>query len=243
MSRKALKITAGVTATAFTLLVAASCAAQNDEQFMAEREAQQVQEQQQEAAEAEQAEAEQAEAEAKKQATKQADADRQAKAKESAAAQQSAEAKAKADAAKAEQERQAKVDANIKAREAAIQAEADAADAAALAAATTLCEDGGQDIEQIMQPLLLNQRLTFDNTQIIIDGADIWVGASLARPDGTLDTRSDVWVYLEETGMVHAVSMGARGNSLAPDAPFGFGMANANAKTVDQCVVDVTTSN
>lgn len=241
MSRKALKITAGVTATAFTIILAAGCAAQNDEEFIAEREAQQAQEQQLEQQEAADAEA-RAKTEAEALQADKAKADTEAKAKESAAAQQSAEAKAQADAAKAEQERQAEVDANIAAREAAIQAEADAAEAAALAAATSLCDDG-QEVEQIMQPLLLNQRLTFDNTQIIMDGADIWVAASLIRPDGSIDSRSDVWVYLEETGMVHAVSMGARGNSLAPDAPFGYGMANANAKTVDQCVVDATTGN
>ena len=79
--------------------------------------------------------------------------------------------------------------------------------------------------------------LTIDNAQLIRDGGDTWIGASLVRPDGDFESRSDVWLLRD--GALYSVSNGAQNNGWGVSAP-GVDMSNEYAAGVDRCVVAET---
>ncbi|AGG66913.1 hypothetical protein [Corynebacterium callunae] len=84
--------------------------------------------------------------------------------------------------------------------------------------------------------VLHDQSLTLANAQLIKDGSDTWIGASLVRPDGEFESRSDVWLL--QDGALYSVSSGAQSNSWAVQNPDStYGMANEYAAGVDRCVV------
>lgn len=84
--------------------------------------------------------------------------------------------------------------------------------------------------------VLHDQSLTIANAQLIKDGTDTWIGASLVRPDGEFESRSDVWLL--QDGALYSVSSGAQSNSWAVQNPDPtYGMANEYAPGVDRCVV------
>lgn len=86
---------------------------------------------------------------------------------------------------------------------------------------------------------LTDQTLTIANAQLIKDGSDTWIGASLVRPDGDFESRSDVWLLRD--GALFSVSGGAKNNSIAVSSPNASdSMANEYAAGVDRCVVAET---
>lgn len=87
--------------------------------------------------------------------------------------------------------------------------------------------------------ILNDDTLTPTNGQVISDGDNKWIGASLMRADGKLESRSDVWL-LNGDGLF-SVTSGARNASWAASASvMGFSAGDENSQAVDNCVVALT---
>lgn len=90
---------------------------------------------------------------------------------------------------------------------------------------------------EMISGVLNDSTLQIQNTQIIKDGGDTWIGASLVRPDGDFESRSDVWLMRD--GALYSVSNGAGNATWAVKSP-GVSMADEYAAGVDRCVVAET---
>ena len=87
--------------------------------------------------------------------------------------------------------------------------------------------------------ILNDDTLTPTNGQVISDGDNKWIGASLMRADGKMESRSDVWL-MNHDGLF-SVSSGARNASWAAHASdMGYSASDENAQAVDNCVVALT---
>lgn len=87
--------------------------------------------------------------------------------------------------------------------------------------------------------ILTDTSLTPTNGQVIIDGEDKWIGATLMRPDGKMESRSDVWL-MNDNGLF-SVTSGARNSTwAAPASKVGYSAGDENAQAVDNCVIALT---
>lgn len=95
-------------------------------------------------------------------------------------------------------------------------------------------------IAQIARGLTDNS-LTLANGLVIEDGPYTFVGATMLRPDGQMENRSDVWVVLG--GKVYASTGGARNETSWPKASSNIDISpgDERVQALDQCVIDVTT--
>ncbi|MBM4694341.1 DUF2510 domain-containing protein [Rhodococcus hoagii] len=95
-------------------------------------------------------------------------------------------------------------------------------------------------IAQIARGLTDNS-LTLANGLVIEDGPYTFVGATMLRPDGQMENRSDVWVVLG--GKVYASTGGARNETSWPKASSNIDISpgDERVRALDQCVIDVTT--
>ncbi|WP_237172837.1 hypothetical protein [Prescottella equi] len=95
-------------------------------------------------------------------------------------------------------------------------------------------------IAQIARGLTDNS-LTLANGLVIEDGPYTFVGATMLRPDGQMENRSDVWVVLG--GRVYASTGGARNETSWPKASSNIDISpgDERVQALDQCVIDVTT--
>lgn len=91
----------------------------------------------------------------------------------------------------------------------------------------------------LLTGILNDDTITPTNGQVINDGTDQWIGATLIREDGKMESRSDVWL-MNEDGLF-SVSSGARNASWAAHASdMGYSASDENAQAVDNCVVALT---
>lgn len=87
--------------------------------------------------------------------------------------------------------------------------------------------------------ILNDDTLTPTNGQVINDGDNQWIGATLMRADGKMESRSDVWL-LNGDGLF-SVTGGARNNTWAAAASkVGYSAGDEHAQAVDNCVVTLT---
>lgn len=105
----------------------------------------------------------------------------------------------------------------------------------------------GSDADSRCQPfdvtmisgILNDTTLTPTNGQVITDGEDQWIGATLMREDGKMESRSDVWL-MNDDGLF-AVTSGARNSTwAAPASKVGYSAGDEHAQAVDGCVVALT---
>ena len=91
----------------------------------------------------------------------------------------------------------------------------------------------------LLTGILNDDTITPTNGQIINNGTDQWIGATLIREDGKMESRSDVWL-MNDDGLF-SVSSGARNASWAAHASdMGYSASDENAQAVDNCVVALT---
>lgn len=110
------------------------------------------------------------------------------------------------------------------------------------ATATTAASVPGTDRDARCQPFdvtLISGILNDTNGQVITDGEDQWIGATLMRADGEMESRSDVWL-LNGDGLF-SVTGGARNNTWAAAASeVGYSAGDEHAQAVDGCVIALT---
>ncbi|MFW8622478.1 hypothetical protein ACOI1A_00730 [Corynebacterium glutamicum] len=95
-------------------------------------------------------------------------------------------------------------------------------------------------LTQMIPGVLNDSTQTVGNGMIIDDGNDTWIGVTIFRADGTMESRSDVWLLRE--GGLYSVSGGARNNSWAVKAPSDAHMGLDIAQAVDACVSQASIS-
>ncbi|GFK19313.1 hypothetical protein [Corynebacterium glutamicum] len=95
-------------------------------------------------------------------------------------------------------------------------------------------------LTQMIPGVLNDSTQTVGNGMIIDDGNDTWIGVTIFRADGTMESRSDVWLLRD--GGLYSVSGGARNNSWAVKAPSDAHMGLDIAQAVDACVSQASIS-
>lgn len=95
-------------------------------------------------------------------------------------------------------------------------------------------------LAQMVGGVLTDSTQTVGNGQVIEDGSDTWIGVTIFRADGSMESRSDVWLLRD--GGLYSVSGGARNTSWAVKAPNDAHMGLDIAQAVDSCVVQASIS-
>ncbi len=124
-------------------------------------------------------------------------------------------------------------------------ATADATSSAPAAAAPARASDprcaaAEEQYTLAVQNGLKDKALTLENAQTIVDGDLVFYSASLVRPDGKFESRSDVWVL--QGLMPTASTGGARSATEWPKSSDTLKIMSSDERVqaVDTCVVNLT---
>lgn len=86
--------------------------------------------------------------------------------------------------------------------------------------------------------ILTDTSLAPTNSQVFVDGENMWIGAAPMRPDGQTESHSDAWL-MNDDGLFSVTGEAHKSTWAAPASVIGYSAGDNDAQTVDNCDIEL----